>query len=205
MSPENDQISYLTTELNFAHTRIVAQDNTIKDLEFKIKILQDSLKVSEEKLNSDLHKKYFGPVPPTMATSCHYAPFQCAQQYRQLSCPACPCSHSPLDKMTCSSRASQSQQSSEKISENNFTLNSSIQAEIDAFKIEMLDIKTKLNSLIAPTTESVGESSSSIPVYVSLPETSKIAVEVHDVLEVSSASMDEEITEIENPPHYQSN
>ena len=86
------------------------------------------------------------------------------------------------------------------------TLNSNIQAEIDAFKIEMLDIKTKLNSLIAPSTESVGESSSSIPVSVSLPETSKIAVEVHDsVLEVSTASMDEEITEIENPPHYQSN
>ena len=60
LSPEAAQIEYLTTELNYTHSKIISQDNTIKDLEQKVKILTESLKMSEEKLNSDLHRKYFG-------------------------------------------------------------------------------------------------------------------------------------------------
>ena len=56
-SPEAAQIDYLTTELNFTHTKIVGQDNTIRDLEHKVKILEEKLRISEEKLNSDLLQK----------------------------------------------------------------------------------------------------------------------------------------------------
>ena len=68
-SQDAAQINYLTTELNFAHTKIVSQDNTIKDLGFKVKILEDALKISEDKLNNDLRNKYF---PRT--DSCHVPP-----------------------------------------------------------------------------------------------------------------------------------
>ena len=59
-SPETAQIEYLTTELNYAQSKIVSQDSSIKDLELKVKILTQKLKISEEKLNSDMHTKYFG-------------------------------------------------------------------------------------------------------------------------------------------------
>ena len=74
VSPEYAQIEYLTTELNFTQSKIVTQDNTIRDLEHKVKILSDKLKISEEKLNSDLHRKYFGPSStscPLLSTPSH--------------------------------------------------------------------------------------------------------------------------------------
>ena len=104
--------------------------------------------------------------------------------------------------MTCS-HSSQSKQNSENISEKDLISNVNIQAEIDAIKIEMLDMKTKLNSLFVPTTES---EVTCAPIPVSVPETSNIDVVVHDsAMEVSNASIDEDITEIENPSHNQSN
>jgi hypothetical protein len=77
MSSESVQIDYLTTELNFTHTKIVSQDNTIKDLEHKVKILEATLKLSEEKLSSDLHQKYFGISNrgvPSPSVTCYHCP-----------------------------------------------------------------------------------------------------------------------------------
>ena len=65
LSVEAKQVEYLTTELSYAQSKIVTQDNQIRDLEHKNKILSDALKCSEEKLNSDLHQKYFPRQPTT--------------------------------------------------------------------------------------------------------------------------------------------
>ena len=94
LSPEATQIQYLTTELNYAHSKIVTQDNTIRDLEHKVKILSEALKISEEKLNSDLHSKYFG------STSSHsFCTNTCTQPSHPpptcwpRTCPPCSWSH----------------------------------------------------------------------------------------------------------------
>ena len=83
VSPEAVQIEYLTTELNYTHSKIVSQDNIIKDKEHKVKILEEKLKVVEERLNSDLHGKYFGnrtstgvhvcPCMNYMSNSAHFS------------------------------------------------------------------------------------------------------------------------------------
>ena len=74
LSPEAAQIEYLTTELNFTHSKIAMQDNTIKDFEHKVKILREKLNITEEKLNSDLHKKYFGDTTPGLSASTSSCP-----------------------------------------------------------------------------------------------------------------------------------
>ena len=93
-STESVQIDYLTTELNFTHTKIVSQDNTIRDLEHKVKILEEKLRISEEKINSDLHSKYFGvhgfQTSPT--GHCHFPP----------SIPHCCQLSSPIAQSGCS-------------------------------------------------------------------------------------------------------
>ena len=77
-SAEKTQIEYLTTELNYTHSKIVLQDNTIKDLEYKVKIQAERIRISEEKLKSDMHGKYFGlpessvnPLKSCCCSPCH--------------------------------------------------------------------------------------------------------------------------------------
>ena len=71
----------------------------IKDLGFKVKILEDALKLSEDKLNSDLHSKYF----PSSA-SCHVRSSNtCHNSSRILAHCSCPttCPTSSLSTSCC--------------------------------------------------------------------------------------------------------
>ena len=90
-TPETIQIEYLTEELNYTHSKIVTQDGTIKDLEFKNKILRENLKIAEEKLNSDLHKKYFST---SSHTTSQYPSF-CQHSRPQACCGAHSCFQHP--------------------------------------------------------------------------------------------------------------
>ena len=137
MTPENSQIEYLTTELNFTHAKIVTQDNTIKDLELKVKILTEKVKISEEKLNSDLHRKYFGnsssESSPRTSPSPHSA-----------SC---------LPSPTCWMFSTHCQQSRDgaihtsKDSDISKADLEDISKQINSLKVSVLDLKTKVNSL----------------------------------------------------------
>ena len=153
ISPENAQIDYLTTELNYTHTKIVSQDNVIKDLEHRVKILTECLRISEEKLNSDLHKKYFGShssctAPPprssttTAATSAH-------------SCSSTPCpGHHSCHPQSCDPPAPSCNHDSscpDALNSNTGTKElDKLAEELSIMKVDILQIKTKLESLTAP-------------------------------------------------------
>ena len=203
VSPADEQVAYLTTELTFAHTRIVAQDNTIKDLELKVNILKESLKTAEEKLNSDLHMKYFGSAPPHINTGFGLPSVSphCHPQYHLSACPSlqqCSCSSYNLlraDNVTCA-LPSQSRQNSEKICKNDLVA-SNVKTEIDAIKIDILDIKTKLDSLLVSP---AGKPNNYCPpTTVALSETIDVVAEAVNVdgadivLNVSTTSTDEEM------------
>jgi hypothetical protein len=119
-STEKTQIEYLTTELNFTHSKIVLQDNTIKDLEHKVKIQAERIRISEEKLNSDLHRKYFGlpessvnPPNPCCSSPCQNFSNKlnvshCCSHFHNIRPPHCSLSVPPASTCsTCSSTSSQ--------------------------------------------------------------------------------------------------
>ena len=115
-----------TTELNYTHSKIVGQDAKIKDLEFKNKILTEKLKISEEKLNSDLHKKYFGPdVAP-----CYHGPQCMPIQHPHTYNPCCKHSHH--------GNPPQAQIAGDTLAQ-----------ELTVLKLELHEIKSKLSILIA--------------------------------------------------------
>ena len=136
MSSESVQIDYLTTELNYTHSKIVGQDNTIKDLEHKVKILTEKLKISEEKINSDLHRKYFGA-----SSACH-APLG-------TSCPCTP--HQTPSPHTCNCKLfhtglSESKQHKPIDKDEVDKLN----GEIHTIKTDIKEIKSKLSTFTCP-------------------------------------------------------
>ena len=209
-SSENDQISFLTTELNFAHTRIVTQDNTIKDLEYKVKILRESLRLSEEKLNNDLHKKYFGATASSSSYCCGSQPPSNHSCYTT-ACPSprprpCSCtggsptlpsiipaqSHHPPSSN--SSQLSETNTIDERALKTNFD---NIVSEMNQMKIDIFNIKSRLKSILVPTDSSTSPNSK----VTSEPEINQIA----DVLlntdhDVTIASLDEDITDTEQNP-----
>ena len=199
-SPENEQISFLTTELNYAHTRIVTQDNTIKDLESKVKILKESLRLSEEKLNNDLHNKYFGSTFPS-ASFCsfsHQSP--CNHSCCSTACPRTrpsPCSGSsapsssamPTQSYHASPSWSPQQSETEKKSYEK------ILSEINQMKVDIMNISSKVDSLLIPTT------SLPSPTIVSTQVRTVADIHINCDNDVTIASLDEDITnDVEQNP-----
>ena len=184
-SPDAAQIDYLTTELNYAHTKIVSQDNTITDLEHKIKILEEALNRSEEKLNSDLHRKYFSKSN-FMGTSCcnqHLSPHsQTTCSSSRVCCmptpaPGCctsrsPCPPVPSSTLNCSIPSSHGNTGSETHINEIYTV-AQVQAmqkdleklvsEVGIVRVDILQMKIKLKSLTqsqqGPGLEQIIESS----------------------------------------------
>ena len=201
-SAENDQISFLTTELNYAHTRIVAQDNSMKDLECKIKILKESLRLAEEKLNSGLHEKYFGTQypqpsccswshPPSHSSCCSTA----CRSTRSGCAGISPSLHSvPPSQSHCPLSTNPTQQSETGVG-NYKDIKTSIGklvSQVDQMKIDIKNISSKINSILIPSTNSDD---------TAIPEIYHDAdVHFNDDHDITLASMDEDITETEQNP-----
>ena len=162
LSPEMTQIEYLTTELNYTQSKIVSQDKTIKDLEHKVKILTEALKLSEEKLNSDLHKKYFGISSPKSSSAGfphpQMQPCPCppASYYRcpPPSCPlsySCPCPASSEN----TSRVNKNVSTEQYKHQNNRVATdvASINRDLTFLKADMADLKTRLSEMESSRTK----------------------------------------------------
>ena len=187
ISPEAAQVEYLTTELNFTHTKIVQQDSTIKDLEFKVKILSEKLRISEEKLNLDLHRAYLGEShgrPPPHAT--HPVPHtgQC-----QGTCYH-PCtSHPPLltshhcpQHVSCASVKPTTK--SDNLLDNIDIANISkdLKEDINVLKLEILQLKAKVDS------------------FTSLPKpySPQLEPDTHEDIQPSRANIVQVVAEVHN-------
>ena len=174
-------------------------------------ILKESLKTAEEKLNNDLHMKYFGSAPPIISTGLPTVSHHCHPQYHPAACPNlkhCSCSFSsllPADKVPCG-LPSQSQHNSEKILERGDLVFNNMKTEIDAMKIDLLDIKTKLDSHLVSAAEKPNNYFPPITATLTEPVdnvSNAVNVEGDDiVLDVSTISTDEDL---EIRPSIQSN
>ena len=218
VSSEAAQIDYLTTELNYTHSKIVSQDSTIKDLEYKVKILTEKLKISDEKLNSDLHRRYFGqtdtnlPVgPPCLGTQCHAStsvppPQSCSTCSQTPACSSrphyyCQGYHGhprlvPMPPPNSSNNQCKNLPSSSQDNHTSQDLFTALKEDIDVLRVEILQLKTKVDSLTAPNPPG-SPINSGIVHHTQFTATADIHQPPENVDSVSIASIEEDIEIVE--------
>ena len=164
----------------------MSQDNSIKDLEHKVKILSEKLRISEEKLNSDLHLKHFGTstgnIQPVQFYSCSHCPAPSpptpacrsacpSRTNTSPACSACRCSTSS----SCSHDHANQDPSINGSSEKERNDINRILTSVDALKVDVLQIKAKLASLVTEPTDATGTPVHSVPDSSANAPTSQVA------------------------------